>query len=372
MIVVVFFSGFATKVDRGFPRVIVNTIKQNAAQPHSIYSLNLETRLMPPKNRPLNTEQLAALFTRLRRLEASGLSVLQTFTILTQSKTELKKPLTTMLQQIKSGRSVSEAGVKAGIFNDTHKTLIHAAESSGRLTEVYGHLADYYTGLAGRINKVKSRLYQPGLTLIIAMFVQPLPDLIGSKITRLDYLQLSLGRLAVIGFGVFLLISLPKILERLGLETAWHRLQLSVPIIAKWIIKRQVNEFFFILAIMLESGVAFSIALPKAVAGIKNSCLRKQFTPALSMLTSGASVRDTLAKVPVINAMALQIVHSSEQSGKLASGIRHYSQREAETINLQNDALAEWLPRLVYSLIAIWMISSILGSQFATVIPSNI
>ncbi|MBL6987914.1 MAG: type II secretion system F family protein [Methylobacter sp.] len=327
---------------------------------------------MPPKNPPLNTEQLATLFTQLKRLEASGLSVLQTLTILTQSKTELKKPLTTMLQQIKSGRSVSEAGVRAGLFNDTHKTLIHAAESSGQLTKVYGQLADYYTGLASRINKVKSRLYQPGLTLIIALFVQPLPDLVGSKITRLDYLQLSLGRLVVIGFGVFLLIKLPNILSRLGLKAAWHRVQLSIPVVAKWIIKRQVNEFFYILAIMLESGVAFSIALPKAVAGIKNSCLRKQFTPALSMLASGASVRDTLAKVPVINTIALQIVHSSEQSGKLASGILHYSQREAETINLQNDTLAEWLPRLVYSIIASWMIFSILGSQFATVIPSDI
>jgi hypothetical protein len=45
---------------------------------------------------------------------------------------------------------------------------------------------------------------------------------------------------------------------------------------------------------------------------------------------------------------------------------------ETETIGLQDDALAEWLPRLVYSIIAAWMAYSILGSQFATVVPNNI
>lgn len=181
---------------------------------------------MSKTNHSLNTEQLAKLFTQLKCLESAGLPAFQAFAILTKSEPELKKPLAKMQQQLKSGRAISEAGFRAGIFNDTHKTLIHAAEASGRLADVYGQLANYYTGLAGRIKKVKSRLYFPALTLIIALFVQPLPDIIGSKITGFDYLQLSLGRLVVIGLGVFLLVRLPSILRSLGTEAAWHRLQL--------------------------------------------------------------------------------------------------------------------------------------------------
>ncbi|HEY8095192.1 MAG TPA: type II secretion system F family protein, partial [Methylobacter sp.] len=310
--------------------------------------------------------------TQLKYLESAGLPAFQAFAILAKSEPELKKPLAKMQQQLKSGRPISEAGFRAGIFNDTHKTLIHAAETTGRLAEVYGQLADYYTDFASRIKKVKSRLYFPALTLIIALFVQPLPDLIGSKITGLDYLQLSLGRLVIIGFGVFFLVRLPAILCSLGLEGGWHRLQMRVPVVAKWIIKRQINEFFFILAMMLESGLAFAEALPKAVASIKNGCLREQFRPALSMRTSGASVSDTLAKVSVINATMRQIVNSSEQSGKLAGGILHFCRLETATIGLHDDALAEWLPRLVYSIIAAWMAYSILGSQFAAMVPNNI
>jgi general secretion pathway protein F len=321
---------------------------------------------------PLTVEQLAKLFTQLKRLESSGLPVVQAFAILIQSEVALRKPLTIMQQQLNAGRTVSEAGIKAGIFNDTHKTLIHAAEVSGRLANVYEQLANYHTKLSRRLKKIKSRLYFPALVLTFSLFIQPLPGLISSEISGFSYLQLSVGRLFIIALGLFLLARMPGILKSFGVETAWHRLQLRIPVVAAWVIKRQINEFFFILAIMLESGLAFADALPKAVAVIKNNCLREKFIPALAMLTTGDSVADTLAKVPIINTTMLQIVRSSEQSGKLASGIHHFTQLEAETIGLQDDSLAEWLPRIGYCIIAIWMGYSIFGSQFMAVIPDDI
>jgi len=215
-------------------------------------------------------------------------------------------------------------------------------------------------------------LYFPALILVVSLFVQHLPELIGSEISGLDYLKLSVGRILVISMNLLLLVRLPMIFRGLGVESAWHRLQLNIPVVARLIIKRQINEFLMIMAMMLEAGLPFSEALPKAVASIRNSCIREQFNPALKKLNSGASVANILGIVPIINSRILQIVNSSEQSGKLGSGILKFSQKESEAITLQDDALAEWLPRLVYAMIAIWMAYSILGSNFATVVPSNI
>ncbi|MFI4938785.1 MAG: type II secretion system F family protein [Burkholderiales bacterium] len=313
----------------------------------------------------LSAEQLATLFTQLKSMELAALPAFQAIDILRQSEARLRKPLAAMQQQLTLGRPISEAGFKAGIFNEVHKTLIHAAESSGRLAEVYGRLASHYAGLSGRIKKIKSRLTFPALTLIISLFIQPLPALVSSEISGFDYIKLSAGRILVMGIGLFLLIRLPMILRGLGAESDWHRLQLKTPVVGKWIIKRQVNEFFAILAMMLEGGVPFSEALPKAVASVGNGCLREQFSPAIAILGSGASVADTFSKVPVINATWLHRVNSSERSGKLASGILQFTQMEAQTISLQDNALAEWLPRLVYGMIAIWLAYSILRGQFA-------
>jgi len=326
----------------------------------------LEYHSMPKTTSSLSSTQLAALFTQLRQLESAGLPAFQAFSVLTESESRLKISLALMQRQLKSGRPISEAGFSAGIFSETQKKLIQAAEISGRLEDVYGQLAGYYTALSGRVNKVRSRLYFPALTLIIAIFAQPLPDLFRSAISAGEYFQLSLGRLLAFATGVFLLVRLPDVLRGLGLEAPWHRLQLASPVISRWIIARQINEFFFILAMLLEAGLAFSEALPKSVAAIKNVILREHFNRALATLGSGASVTDTLSEVTVINDRMLSIVDSIEQSGKLSSGILHFTQLEAEALRLEEDALAAWLPRLIYSLIAFWMAYSILDSPFGT------
>ena len=327
---------------------------------------------MSKSNHSLSAEQLAALFSQLKSLELAGLPAIRAFAILRQSEQKLNKSLALMQEQLRTGRPISEAGFRAGLFDEVQQTLIHAGESSGSLAEVYSQLANHYTRLSNRIKKVKSRLYFPTMMLIILLSVQPLPQFFSSEISGFDYLKLSIGRIIFLGMGLFLLVRLPIILRDLGVESAWHRLKLRIPVVKRWIIKRQVNEFFVILAMMLDSGLAFSDALPKAVASIENSCLRDKFTPALMMIDSGASVTDILGNIPIINATILNVVNSSEQSGKLAKGIRQFTQQEAEAINLQDDALAEWLPRLAYSIIAIWMAYSILGSQLASVAQSSI
>jgi type II secretory pathway component PulF len=95
---------------------------------------------------------------------------------------------------------------------------------------------------------------------------------------------------------------------------------------------------------------------------LKNSVLQTQFAPALALCHTGASVATALSQVPVIKPTTLQIISSSEQSGKLAETLSHFARIEAESLALQDDALAEWLPRLVYGVIAGWMAYSILTS----------
>jgi general secretion pathway protein F len=327
-----------------------------------------KNRRISKANLLLSHRQLALLFSQLKQLEAAGLPVDQAFAILIQSEIKLKGPLLAMQQQIIAGRPISEAGFRTGIFNDTLKTLVHAGETSGNLAGVYGQLADYYRALERRTNNMKSRLLLPMLVLMIALFVQPLPALFASKISGIVYLQLSLGRLLVIGVGVLLLIRLPAIVTGLGGGKAWHRLQLRLPMVSSWITKRQINGFLVILAMMLEGGITFAAALPKATSTINNSALREQFGPALTLLGTGASVTDCLKPVAAFDPKLLGIIHSSEQSGKLSGGLWHYTQLEAQTISLQDDALAEWLPRLAYTLIAIGIAYSMAESKLGALL----
>ncbi len=314
------------------------------------------------QTKPLRVDVLAQLFLQLAQLESAGLSPLQALGLLESRDKMIQPRLSMMRRHVQGGCALGEAGLRAGVFDDNHKTLIEAAEAGGKLAAVYKQLASHYQGLSERLRAIRSRLYLPALILVLALLLQPLPALVTGSISGGYFLVRVFSTLAVIALCGFVAMNLPDLLEKAGLRTAWDGLSLRLPWIGNWLIVRQVNEFHFMLALLLDAGLAFSDALPKAVATVRNHVLRARFAPAVEQCRSGASVAETLRLVTVIKPLTLQFVASGEQSGRLADSLLHLARIEAESIALQDDALVEWLPRLVYGVITGWMAYSILTS----------
>jgi general secretion pathway protein F len=317
---------------------------------------------MPQQSSALTVAQLALLFKQLQQLDAAGLPAFEAFAALAKLSPELKNEFSILQRQLKSGQAISMAGYRAGIFDETLKSILEAAESAGRLATVYHQLADYYASSAARSGRLKSRLMFPAAVFIISIFVQPLPDLAAAHIGVSTYLQMTVGRLFVLAAMIYFLLRLPLILRSVGAGN----LLLHLPVIGRRIIDRQLNNFFFILAMLLEGGVAFAEALPKAVKAIGNTAVQAHFSVALSKLGSGASVTNTLADVTIIKSTILGVLDSSEQSGKLASGMLHHTRLDTEGLNREDDEWAAWLPRIIYALIAGSIAYSILSGPMGT------
>jgi general secretion pathway protein F len=314
------------------------------------------------QTKPLSVKALAQLFLQLAQLESSGLSPVQALGLLDSRDKMLQPRLLMMCRQLQTGSEIVKAGVRAGVFDDSHKALIEAAEGSGKLTAVYRQLAIHYQGLSKRLKTLRSRLYLPALILVLALLLQPLPALAIGGLSGGHFVVRVFSTLTVIALCGLVAMNLSGLLEKAGLKTGWDRVLLQLPWIGGWLTARQLNEFHFILALLLDAGLVFSDALPKAVATVRNRVLRAQFAPAVEQCHSGVSVVETLRLVTVIKPLTLQVVASGEQSGRLADSLLHLTQIEAESIALQEAVFAEWLPRLVYWVIIGWLTYSILTS----------
>jgi general secretion pathway protein F len=145
-----------------------------------------------------------------------------------------------------------------------------------------------------------------------------------------------------------------------GLAKLVYQLQFKLPLISSWLIRRQVNEFFRSLGIMLTAGMPILDALPKALNTIANPIVKSQFKPVVEATRQGSQLTDALADVPEIDEQAIQMILAGEKSGKLAEAILHHTKIETEKIELQEDLLAEWIPRLFYLLVVFWVASSII------------
>jgi type II secretory pathway component PulF len=318
------------------------------------------------KNSPhytkLSAEKLANLFLQLAHLESSGVPAQIAFGLIADTDAQVKKHLYAIQTQIKAGKSIAAAGFKTGLFNEIQRAVLHAAESAGTLAVTYKQLADYYDARAKRLRKIKSRSYYPAVLFTLSLFLQPLPALVGGAITGTDYVLLSVGRLAAIIFMIYLVLNLPSFFKRIGLKAVIDSLQLQTPWVSDWVINRQLNDFYRNLSMLLAAGLPFSQALPKLVASIPNSRLQAQFNSALAMARTGKSVTEILSSVKSIQGTTvIQVINSAEHSGSLASALQHFAGLEADNLHLQDDMLAEWLPRLIYLAVVVWIAKSLIG-----------
>ncbi len=313
------------------------------------------------------TEQTKAdIYLQLARLDEAGFSALQAFELLLKTNKKSRAQLQQILRLVKAGKPVADSGYRAGIFSASDKELLFAGEAAGNLGIIYKQLANYYAQKVKRAKKIKSQCYLPLAVLTIALFVQPLPALILNEINGLDYLLISVGRLLKVASLIYILINLPFWLTRgrlqfLGLKNLVYSFQLKLPFISSWIISRQVNEFLRSLGLMLTAGMPILDALPKSLNTITNPLLRKQFDQVVLATQQGGSLTDALDKVFEVDNQAIQLLLVGEKSGKLAKTMLHYTKIEKEKTDLQEDLLAEWIPRFFYFLVSVWVAFSIIA-----------
>lgn len=324
--------------------------------------------------KPLSNTQYANLFAQMSRLERSGLPPSTAFSLVMEGNPKMALPLKAIQQAVSKGDSISKTGIKYGILTESQAAIIAAAEASGQLMETYERLADLYENKVRRIKKIKSKLVMPIMILLSSALLGFLPDLATGKISGLAYLWHVLKMLAPFFLASFFVLKLSSIMAALGLGKTWEGLQLKLPMIGDWVVNRQVNEFFNVLGLMLHAGIDFHVALPKAVKAIPNGVLRDQFIPVVKpqYLQQGHSVYDTLSQVPAIAGAIVQMINSGEQSGSLSQSILHRVKIQNEDIALQDEMLASFIPKVIYTLIAVQAAWSVIESYRGMFAPIDI
>jgi type II secretory pathway component PulF len=133
----------------------------------------------------------------------------------------------------------------------------------------------------------------PLAILFLAIMTQPLPTLAAGKVSFGLYLLHTLGSILALfklGYGFFrLLAGLPgQLTSTIGLLREYFlRLQLKLPWVNWWIIRRQKREVSFYLALLLEAGLPTAQALPLAATAMHYPILQQRLHAATATLHKG-------------------------------------------------------------------------------------
>ena len=296
--------------------------------------------------KPLPWRVRAQLFLQLSRLEAAGLPYdrgIATMALPSPGAQRLKA----MQQLAARGVDAAKAGERSGLFTKVEARLVRAGLDGGNAARVYQRLAEQASLRAMHWTTLKGRMMLPAFVLAVGLVVPPLPALISGAIGFAGYAWQVVWPLLVIAAVVLVLRAL---------LAAWPRMPLYGPIS----MRTNLRDFFESLALMLEAGIPMLEALPAALDAVADGDIRRELARIRRRIDERATFAAALEGVPYLRGSpVLAMAHTGEASGTLPEMLMRYAAMETDAITQLYKRVAEWLPRVVYALVALKIIAGI-------------
>ncbi len=320
----------------------------------------------------LNFKARADLFAQLGALEQAGFEPSQAFGQI-QLPSNVQRRLIQAQKYIDLGFDVANAGMAAGIFTRFEASLLHVACSAGRPARTYRRLAGFYAHRVAQIRAIKSRMMLPIAMLVLASFIGPLPKLFAGLMSTGQYLVACVMPLMALTVALYLLIELPGRINK----DSWLMRKLHVEGMYQWMpwfgpmdSRRNTRDFFESLALLIEAGMPILQALPIAENTIRNLNVSREFARIKPCIEAGSSFAEAFGELSFIgSSQAYALVKAGEASGALPEVLFRYAEFETTAIDQFNNQVIEWLPRIVYVIVAMWVGYGIIHSH--TFVPSD-
>jgi len=246
------------------------------------------------------------------------------------------------------GRTLSEAGRRAGLFNKTEEMLIAVGETSSKMSTIYQWLTQWYEDNAKFAAVIKGKSIYPLATLSVALVAAPLPELFSAQISPARYAITLLIQLFVV-WGLFLRITNKLAYRQIEyFNEPWFTSILNG---SEKNFGRKVYErnYLKLLWLLLSAGLDAQRSFETLSGMTRNRQWKKMHLAAIADIRKGNSLHQTLDKSGLLQRRDnLQVLATAEQSGTLTSSLSHHLDLLDENISLRLTVGATWIGRAIY------------------------
>ncbi|BCM25625.1 hypothetical protein ZMTM_18840 [Methyloradius palustris] len=295
-------------------------------------------------------------------MEKAGLPFTQALGLLRLPGTTNQR-LSVMRKYIKASIDFAEAGEEASVFTPFEATLIRVAMAAGSPASTYQKLADYYAIRAIQSRQLRSKLALPVLMLVLSILIQPIPELINGALGGyIGQVFVPLLTITLAASLIFYARYWLHVISLLPIKDATHQLVRRLPVFGSLHIKRNLRDYFESLALLLEAGMPMRQAHAMATTTVADSAIKAELSKAALRLKAGATFSQAMQKLVFLkSATAMHFIETGEAAGKLPEMLMRYTQQESAFLLQREKLLADWLPKIIYALIALWVAYSLIS-----------
>jgi len=310
----------------------------------------------------LSLREKQSLYHSLGQLLRSGVPLPGALKSLAQTSSGTQRRLIKRLNEaINSGKTVGEAiAAQRPDVSELEVGVISACEKSGRLEYGMTQLAEYHGAFATAREGILKKCAYPAFVLHFGVFLFPLKALIVDGNVA-AYLRETFGVLAL-AYGILLVIYLliPLLRDFGSQSAAIDSLLRFIPRIGKLRRAFATSRFCATYGMQLDAGINVIDALEAAQRASLSGVVRAAIRQAIPEVRNGVQVGPLLAVSGAFPEPMTRSFCVGEQTGELDQELaRMATEYQGEALS-RLETLAEWVPRLFYVGILIYIGYSII------------
>ena len=248
----------------------------------------------------------------------------------------------------------------ADVLSPGERAVLAAGFKSGRTDATLAGVVEMRELWARTRRTVRTKLLLPLAVLLIACFVVPLPRFVLTG----DMVQYLLNAAALPALAVFAWLVAENVLQSVARREAkgtstLDRLVLSLPVLGGVVRARHEALVAALLCQMIAAGMLLSDALAATAAALTNGVYREEFLRLSQFVRGGRPLTEALHTGRLWPPEFTAAVEVGEQSGTLEEAFRRLGLQARERYERRVAMLAEWMPRLLYALVALFIVINI-------------
>ncbi len=305
----------------------------------------------------LSLREKQSLYHSLGQLLRSGVPLPGALKSLAQTSSGSQRRLIRRLNEaINGGKTMGEAiAAQRPEVSELEIGVVTAGEKSGRLEYGLTQLAGYHGAFAAAREGILKKCAYPAFVMHFGIFLFPLKTLIvGGNVTA--YLRETFGALALI-YGIVLIVFLliPLVRDAGSKSATIDSLLRLIPRVGKLRRAFATSRFCATYGMQLDAGINVIDALEAAQRASLSGLIRAAIRRAVPEVRSGSQVGPLLAASRAFPEPMTRAFCVGEQTGELDEELTRMAAEYQNEALARLETLAEWVPRLIYVGILIYV-----------------
>ena len=314
-----------------------------------------------------SSKHLAVFYEQLGTMLEAGVSIQNALTSLRQTSPSAMRPaLVQLTDGVNRGDRLYEAMERqSNRFAPLDYQSLAIAEQTGGLDVGLFALANYHSKQADARKKIIGASILPVIILVMGVLVSSLPNLILGAMgminyTAFDYLRDTVGILGLLVFGLVAGVMLCKGLFRAPvLALPVDRALRWIPVLGGLRFNHALNQWIQSIRLMLKAGYGIVEALEYSSKMVNSPLIAWAHARIQPRINSQLDVSQLLASTGVFPDILVQLWGTGEQSGRMDEMLEKVAQHCEDRWQRSLNAVAEWLPRIIYGMVVVYMIIQI-------------